>query len=137
MKLNLHINNQTEKKIDQDWFRNIVREFLLRESFDEVELGIHLVSATEIKKINREHRSKNQPTDIISFPIDRPLEKKIDHELIILGDLFISPEIVQRQAKSGYQQEMTKVVRHGLTHLLGLDHQNTAEKNKFNQYQKL
>ena len=82
-----------------------------------------LTSDAELKRLNRAFRSKNKPTDILSFPT--PSEISEQHA----GDLAISLETAARQAAQyGHTlpDEIRILILHGLLHLSGLDHETDS-----------
>jgi probable rRNA maturation factor len=84
------------------------------------EVEILLTSDVELKRLNRTFRSKNKPTDILSFPT--PSEISAQHA----GDLAISLETAARQAAQfdhSLSDELRILILHGLLHLSGLDHE--------------
>ena len=74
-------------------------------------LAIELVDAARIQELNREHRGKDQPTDVLSFPIDDDEPVAGPREL---GDVVICP---------AHAQDMVEAVVHGVLHLCGFDHE--------------
>ena len=83
----------------------------------EVELLI--VDAQSIQELNREHRGKDTPTDVLSFPID-------DFPHSPLGSIVINHELAHEKAKElehKIEEEIALLFIHGLLHLLGYDHE--------------
>lgn len=83
----------------------------------EVELLI--VDGQSIQELNREHRGKDTPTDVLSFPIDN-----FPHSP--LGSIVINHELADEKAKElghGIEEEIALLFIHGLLHLLGFDHE--------------
>jgi probable rRNA maturation factor len=74
-------------------------------------LAIEFVDAAAIRKLNREYRAKDAPTDVLSFPIDGAADPLGPREL---GDVVICPE---------HTVELREAVVHGVLHLLGMDHE--------------
>jgi probable rRNA maturation factor len=84
------------------------------------EVEVLLTSDAEIKRLNRDFRGKNKPTDVLSFPA--PEEIAGQHA----GDLAISLDTAARQAESfGHSlgDEVRVLMLHGLLHLKGMDHE--------------
>ena len=73
-------------------------------------LAIELVDAERIRELNREHRARDRPTDVLSFPVDEDGPASGPREL---GDVFICPE---------YTRDLREAVVHGVLHLCGYDH---------------
>jgi len=84
------------------------------------EVEVLLTSDAGIKRLNRDFRGKNKPTDVLSFPA--PEEIAGQHA----GDLAISLDTAARQAESfGHSlgDEVRVLMLHGLLHLMGMDHE--------------
>ena len=82
---------------------------------DEGHLAVALIDAPEIQRLNAEHRGIDEPTDVLSFPVDfagpaldGPRE---------LGDVVICVE---------HTSDVTEAVVHGVLHLCGMDHETDA-----------
>ena len=93
-----------------------------------VELSIVLVSDAQIKRLNKLYRNKDKPTDVLSFPIGEKVE-----DWLILGDIVISVDTAKRQAQElghSLEEELKRLLVHGLVHLLGYDHELGGEEEK-------
>ena len=77
-------------------------------------LAIELVDAERIRELNREHRGRDRPTDVLSFPVDEDGPAAGPREL---GDVVICPE---------YTRNMREAVVHGVLHLCGYDHETDS-----------
>jgi probable rRNA maturation factor len=78
-----------------------------------------------IQRLNRVHRRKDKPTDVLSFSVDAP-----DSRDAVYGEIYISCATAKRQAKAygaTLVDEYLRLVCHGLLHLYGYDHVRTAE----------
>jgi probable rRNA maturation factor len=98
------------------------------------ELSVLLTNDAEIHALNLEHRDKDKPTDVLSFPLDEGggADGAVSGTRV-LGDVVISLDTAARQAR-GRKRELLPEVRfllaHGLLHLLGYDHGDPAEKRE-------
>lgn len=84
------------------------------------ELSVMFVTAEEIRRLNREFRGKDKPTDILSFD---PVEEGS------LGELVIALDVIRAQARDHgltLQDELGYMLLHGILHLLGYDHEVSA-----------
>ncbi len=96
------------------------------------ELSVLLTNDAEIHALNLQHREKDKPTDVLSFPLDEGggADGAVSGTRV-LGDVVISLDTAARQAR-GRKRELLPEVRfllaHGLLHLLGYDHGDPAEK---------
>ena len=98
------------------------------------ELSVLLTNDAQIQALNLEHREKDKPTDVLSFPLDEGggADGAVSG-MRVLGDVVISLDTAARQAR-GRKRELLPEVRfllaHGLLHLLGYDHGDPAEKRE-------
>lgn len=98
------------------------------------ELSILLTNDRGIQQINRVHRDKDKPTDVLSFPqceFRRAELPKPGHTLAILGDVVISLDTAARAARArrrSLEEEVRFLLAHGILHLVGHDHGTPSEK---------
>jgi probable rRNA maturation factor len=64
-----------------------------------------------MRELNREHRGLDEPTDVLSFPVDEGGSPAGPREL---GDVVICPE---------HTGDLNEAVVHGVLHLCGYDHE--------------
>jgi probable rRNA maturation factor len=81
---------------------------------EEGHLAIAFVDAGEIAALNEEHRGKEGPTDVLSFPIDEDGDIPLPAEARELGDVVICPE---------HTVDLREAIVHGVLHLTGMDHE--------------
>jgi len=89
-------------------------------------LVIRIVDEAESRRLNRDYRGKDRPTNVLSFPFEAPPGVPDEH----LGDLVICAPVVKREAKEQGKVEShhwAHMVIHGVLHLRGHDHQDDAE----------
>ena len=83
----------------------------------EAELSVTLVDDAEIKRLNREYRGRDRPTDVIAFSLGSPEEP--------LGDVYVGADQARRQAEAlgvPLSEELVRLAIHGTLHVLGHDH---------------
>ena len=104
---------------------------------DSVHLNLVLCGKNKIRSLNREHRSKDRVTDVLSFPVHDDLRKSSRMPVlpgpVELGDLYICREVADSQAREfsiTYCQEIYHLFIHGFLHLLGYDHERSAKDEK-------
>jgi len=101
---------------------------------DDHNLSILLVSDEEIRTINNRYRHKDQATNVLSFPFADGADPALAGLPIReLGDIIISVETARREAllyKQTFHERMTWLLVHGLLHLLGYDHERSAEEEE-------
>lgn len=113
-----------------NFIRQVAFFVLRRYNKGKGELSIHLVGDKKIRQLNKNYRKNDQITDVISFAFGEG--KKIGQSEDI-GDIFISLPQVCRQAKEFgimVEEELARMLIHGLLHLLGYDHQTIVEEKR-------
>ena len=113
----------------------------------DAELSLVFVDETVMADLNGRFMSKTGPTDVLSFPIDDPIEggrwpdggttgpdrdpSELDELPMLLGDVVICPAVASRQAPNhtgSYDDELALLVVHGVLHVLGMDHADPGEE---------
>jgi len=87
-------------------------------------LSISFIDDTKMRELNLSYRSIDRTTDVLSFPQNE------GPDFTILGDIIISLETARRHSKSygiTLQEELKKLIIHGILHLLGHDHKKKKE----------
>ena len=127
----VNINNEectTSFSIEQ--FQKDAQKILTLMGYADFDLGILLTDNQAIQCFNRDFRSKDEPTDILSFPFYPDLKAG---ETIIaeeeddknVGDLIISLEYIKElceQENKTINEHLRTLLCHGICHLLGYDH---------------
>ncbi|MEO7037970.1 MAG: rRNA maturation RNase YbeY [Polyangiaceae bacterium] len=114
--------------------RRIANAMLVELALDHAELSVLLTNDAEIHALNLQHRHKDKPTDVLSFPLDEGggADGAVSGTRL-LGDVVISLDTAARQAR-GRRRELLPEVRfllaHGILHLIGYDHGNPVEKRE-------
>ena len=90
------------------------------------EFTIFLTNNYKIKKLNKKFRNKDEPTDVLSFPVNNIYKKKF-----YIGDIAISFEIINKRSKfTNFSIEFDKMWIHGYLHLVGYDHKKLKDFQK-------
>ncbi|MBI4509837.1 MAG: rRNA maturation RNase YbeY [Deltaproteobacteria bacterium] len=97
---------------------------------EEVEVGLTLADDDEVHSLNREYRGKDRPTDVLAFAMREGEGGGLHPGL--LGDVVISVETAERQARRALDEELMFLWAHGLCHLLGYDHNTDEEEAEMN-----
>ena len=88
----------------------------------KISLTLLLSNNRSIKKLNKNFRNKNNPTDILSFPFYKKI--KISNKTY-LGDIIISYNFINKpksQKIRNFKEKLIKTFIHGFLHLLSFDH---------------
>ncbi|MEM7735368.1 MAG: rRNA maturation RNase YbeY [Deinococcota bacterium] len=105
---------------------------------NERELTLVFVNDATIQALNRDHRSVDAPTDVLSYPTHEPEDVSMP-TIPHLGDIIISVDTAAAQAQAAghsLSTELLVLAAHGLTHLLGYDHVTEDEWHIFRNHQK-
>jgi len=124
---NIEYNNLIEK---------VIKNCFEIENLENTNLYISIIltNLKNIKDINNKYRNINKETDVISFPMFEKEEIiKITNTEVkhVLGDIIISIEKVQEQAKEyghSFERELAYMVVHGFYHIMGEDHVQKIDK---------
>ena len=145
----IEINNLTTEDIDEDLARKLADIVLRGENKQDAEFSLAFVGQGRMRQVNKKFRGKNRVTDVLSFPESKVLLEKFKVGGSVktqnLGEIIICIREVKKNAKrlkSPFQTELSRVLIHGILHLLGYDHETNekdAEKmqEKEEQYLKL
>ena len=118
-----------DASVDEEKLKLTCQQFMQEFDVDDSELVVRLVSPVEIQVLNKEYRSKNQVTNVLSFSSDIPLE--IGET--ILGDVVICVDVVREESVLGgkaLSDHLSHMAIHGILHLLGYDHDDLPSANK-------
>jgi probable rRNA maturation factor len=93
-------------------------------------IAVHLVGDDTIRALNRDHRSKDAVTDVLSFPL-WSTEFVVPPDVPVnLGDVVVCfPRAVEQAREYGHsvEREVAYLVAHGVLHILGYDHEEPAD----------
>lgn len=136
---NLHPN----KKIRTNWIKQVVKETLKYEGIFDTEVSIVLGDDELLKRLNKEYRDVDKPTDVLAFGFGVTVQVATPHSHTLplphsptpylhylngyklLGEVIISLDAAKRQAeeyKHSLEKELTILLIHGVLHILGYDH---------------
>ena len=111
--LEIEVDNRSGGPVDAEGAATLARAVLAAEGVEDGELGVAFVSTEEMRSLKREHLGLDEPTDVLSFPIDGR-EALPEGEPRALGDVVLCPEVVG--------EDWRWPLVHGLLHLLGHEH---------------
>src|SRR3989344_118601 len=113
----IDINNSTKFKFNRKSFSQVAKKVLSGENRERETISLAFVSQAQMRKLNKQFRHKDKPTDVLSFNLNDSRH---------LGEIVICPEFVRdfaKEQKVSFDDEMVKVFVHGVLHLLGYDHE--------------
>ncbi len=101
-----------------------IRDWLHLHQFKPGNIAFIFTTNPALRKINREFLQHNHFTDVITFDYTE--------EKVISGDIFISTDQVKKNAvgyRVGFEDELRRVMIHGVLHLMGYDDRTEEERN--------
>ena len=114
----VEISNRSGAEVDEEAAADLARRVLAAEGIEDGDLGLVFVGPDEMRGLKREHLGVDEPTDVLSFPIDglEELPAGVPRQL---GDAVLCPQVVGEAWRAP--------LVHGLLHLLGYDHGDAME----------
>jgi probable rRNA maturation factor len=114
------------------FFKKICQSFPKKYRFlnKKVTLTLLLSNNMDIKRLNKNFRKKDKPTDILSFPFKK--KTKISKKTY-LGDIIISYNFINQpkiQTLRHFKKKLIKTFIHGFLHLLNFDHKKSKDFKK-------
>ncbi len=104
--------------------KEIAEELSQRVSQAEgAEINVVIAEGRTLRGMNRRFRGIDAATDVLSFPLGDG----------VLGEIWICPSLVRRNARLFGQSEETELLRvciHGMLHLFGYDHSGVYDENE-------
>ena len=134
--MSVEVNNESGYAVDEAEFAELGRYVLdAMHLHPETELSIMLVEVDVMAELHVRWMDEPGPTDVLSFPMDelRPGREGDVTPPGLLGDIVLCPEVAAQQARvAGHStaEELLLLATHGILHLLGYDHTETAEEKE-------
>ena len=127
------LNRQRQFKIDRQAAAKLARAVLDRIGRQDAALTITFIRDAVMRKMNREYRGKDKPTDVLSFAYHEADDGFAETDSHI-GDVVISVETAARYAAElglTFDREIGHLIIHGALHLAGYDHEtDNGEMNR-------
>lgn len=98
-------------------------------------INLIVIDVDEMARMNKQFRGKEGPTDILTFSYYSPELSSSD----IAGEIYLCLEkinIYAEEAGKTYKEQLEYIVIHGLTHLMGYDHESDADWQEMEKVEK-
>jgi len=105
----------------------------LAEAERPVEISVTLTGDEQVRALNAKWRAKDQPTNVLSFPMvdERDLSRaNLATSELLLGDIVVARGVCEAEAAAkgvSIEDHATHLLVHGTLHLLGYDHHDDSE----------
>lgn len=97
-------------------------------------VSLLIVDDRKISQLNRQYRNKEQPTNVLSFPLMEGADLSLSSIPVKeLGDIVISVDTAMREAieyGQTFYDRIAWLLTHGMLHLLGYDHEKSSKHAK-------
>lgn len=116
--------------VDRRRLKDTARAVLEGEAARDAEISLAFVDNETIHRLNKRYLDHDEPTDVLSFPLGGPGEKRLT------GELVIGAEIAKARAEEGgydVQAELALYVIHGLLHLCGYDDHTSQDADRMRE----
>ena len=107
--------------------QRVTQAILIQAGSPAAELSVSLVGKTRMRSLNRKYRGRDYPTDVLAFP----MESIGEQAEVFLGDVVICLPVAIQQAsrfENTPDQEILRLLIHGMLHLLGYDHEHSPQE---------
>ena len=124
----IHYEQTDFKHPDEEKLKQWITYTAGLEGFQTGDINIIFTNDEYLYDLNRIYLNHDYYTDVITFPYNEPG--------IIAGDIFISVDRVKDNAEifnTSFEQELNRVVIHGILHLLGYKDHTEEEKTQMRQ----
>lgn len=96
------------------------------------DISVTFLGSRSMRRINREYRQHDCPTDVIAFALPQP-------DGSLAGDVYVCRYVAAREARARnitVRQELLRLVVHGTLHVLGHDHPEDRERESSDMWQR-
>ncbi len=117
-------------RVDTRAVRRLIDVILRDYSHEDSDASVVFTTDEDIRCLNREYRNVDRPTDVLAFTGAE--DERFDGPETLLGDVVISVDraaVQARRFRRPFDREILKLTAHGLLHLLGHDHEKSAERS--------
>jgi probable rRNA maturation factor len=89
-------------------------------------VSVSFVGPTAIRRLNREWKGHDRPTDVLAFALPLP-------DGTLVGDVYLCRAVAAREAALRHipvRDEILRLVIHGTLHVLGWDHPERGDRTR-------
>lgn len=113
--------------------RSKIRQWVHAALLAPAELTIRLVDAEEARMLNRDYRSKDYATNVLTFPYTEEADSEVTQ-----ADIVLCTDVLQREAGKqniSVEAHAAHLIVHGVLHAQGYDHESEAEAEEMEQFE--
>jgi len=127
-RIRFFFEGENHPEIDKIFLKSKIEEVFAGEEHEYADISVVLCNDEFLLEINHDFLNHDYYTDIITF--DNTVNNRIS------GELYISYERVRENALTycvTFENELTRVIIHGILHLMGYDDGNVEEKSRMTE----
>lgn len=116
--------NAPEERFLRPWIQSVLAR---HPQSGPVEICLRVVGEDESRRLNRDYRGKDRPTNVLSFAAGDDVQPP--EGPACLGDIVICGPVVEREAAEqgkSVADHWAHLLVHGTLHLLGYDHESES-----------
>lgn len=129
----VELNNFTSTPVRERFIRMAAELVTRGEGRVKEELSVAFIGQKRMRQLNKIYRGKNQSTDVLAFPAEGVHQKQFYGKKRSTGEVIISLPDIKKNSKRFnvlFEEELIRIVVHGILHLLGYDHEKTKREAK-------
>lgn len=112
--------------ISKTWLNRLLDTISKVHPCAQTQVSFLFTSNRTMRTLNKNHRGRDKPTNVLSFPGDP------DNPLFpCLGDIALGLECILRESQQlevPFETHLSRIIIHGVLHLFGFDHQSPSER---------
>jgi probable rRNA maturation factor len=123
------VNLQSTHSVNRALLRRVLLQ-TMKEAEASGTLSLAVVDEEEMTELNRRFLGREEPTDVLSFPMQD------EDESDMFGEIVICADVAAREAearKTPYDAELALYAIHGLLHLLGYNDGTPAQRKRMRE----
>ena len=127
------LDEKIQAVIDSERLERLASAAMEREGLAPGELSVMITDDETVRELNREYAGEDASTDVLAFSLREGEEFASPDDVLRLGEVIISYPTAERQAaeaRRSVDEEIDHLVVHGVLHLLGYDHAESADEDK-------
>jgi probable rRNA maturation factor len=137
--VSIEVSNESGAAVDEAALVDLARHVLDEMGVNPLaELSLLLVDEDYMTSLHERWMDEPGPTDVLSFPMDeldtaRGPDDDSDGATALLGDVVLCPSVAAQQAELAQHStadELALLTTHGILHLLGYDHAESADERR-------
>ncbi|MDR2376303.1 MAG: rRNA maturation RNase YbeY [Treponema sp.] len=97
---------------------------------DNWDLSILLCGDTYIRRLNSQYRDRDEATDVLSFALGENCPDGEGGNRYLPGDIVVSLKTLEENSRYfevSFDEELCRVIIHGILHLSGMDHETNGK----------